>query len=457
MRDSNNTANYELQRLAALQAYQITDTLNEKDYDDIAKLASAICGTPMSLVTFVDEKWQWFKARVGTEFSGTPREIAFCEYTIKAADEVMIVEDATTDVRFANNPLVTQDPNIRFYAGAPFTTDDGFTLGTVCVIDMVPRTLTPHQTEALQILSRQVSTLLKTRKMNIELASKNQFLNGRNEIMIGEVEQLQDQLQVIAAEHIHEISQKNAELTRINRELEAFAYISSHDLQEPLRKIQTFSSWLIESESDRLSQRGNEYLIKIGTSAGRMQRLIGDLLHYSRISMSAMRFEELELKDVVAPVIDDLQQEILSKNARIDIFGTGRLFVVGYQFQQVFYNLLSNALKFSRVDCAPQISITLSHETFGDAGEPHFCITFADNGVGFDNQYCEQIFSLFQRLGNETKVAGTGIGLTIVRKIVSNHGGTITAKGSPNQGATFTIKIPDQNAGPSLMTEPLTA
>ncbi len=436
MSELNNSPDYEQKRLAALHSFHITDTLSETEYDDVAKLASAICGTPVSLVTFVDQDWQWFKAKVGVDFAGTPREIAFCEHSIRVADEVMVVEDATTDSRFSDNPLVTQDPNIRFYAGAPFTDDNGYTLGTVCVLDVIPRTLSQQQIEALSILSRQVSGLLKTRKMNIDLGLANHLLKGKNDRMEGE-------LQVQAEQWVREMSNKNLELEKINKELEAFAYISSHDLQEPLRKIQTFTSWLMAKENDVLSQKGQEYLSKIERSAGRMQRLILDLLHYSRISMSTKHFEETTLRAIITPVLEDLEEEIRQKNARIEVNGDGRLFVIELQFRQLLFNLLSNALKFAKSDGAPHITISLSYDDMSDQ-ERHYRIEISDNGIGFDNQYSERIFTLFQRLTSEDKIAGTGIGLTMVRQIVSNHGGSISAVGKENEGATFTIRIPDQ-------------
>ncbi len=439
----NKLSDYEKNRLSALQSYHIADTLNEKEYDDIAKLAAAICGTPVSLVTFVDESWQWFKAKVGTDFKGTPREIAFCEHTIRVPDEVTVVEDAAADPRFSNNPLVTENPNIRFYAGAPFTTIDGYTLGTVCVLDVVPRKLSEQQTAALRILSEQVSELLKTRKLYADLGLANKVLKGKNKMIKGDRVRLEGELQVQAVERIREISSKNAELEQINKELESFAYITSHDLQEPLRKIQTFASLLQEREMVNLSVKGAEYLQKIGTSAERMQRLIQDLLQYSRTAVPTSAFEETTLRLVFNPALEDLRDEIEARGATIEIKNDGRLFVIGFQFHQLFYNLLSNALKFSKKDVAPHISISLAYVDEED-GSPYFRIEFSDNGIGFENEYSERIFTLFQRLSSVDKVAGTGIGLTIVRKIVTNHGGTVKAYGDLNVGARFVICIPDQ-------------
>ena len=449
MSEINKKVTYEKERIAALHSYYISDTFSEIEYDNIAKLASAICGTPVSLVTFMDENFQWFKAKVGTDYVGTPREIAFCEYTMQVAEQVMVVEDMTADSRFADNPLVTQDPNIRFYAGAPITTEEGYTLGTVCVLDVIPRKLSQQQIEALQILSKQVLQLLKTRKMNVDLGLVNKALIGHNKTIKGDKMRLEKELQILAAERVHEISAKNQELTRINQELETFAYISSHDLQEPLRKIQTFSSWMKVNELDTISPKGKEYLQKIETSAYRMQRLIQDLLQYSRTTTSNLDFEETTLEEIVLPVLEDLMEEINRSNARVEVKGNGRLLVIKFQFRQLLYNLLSNSLKFARNNVAPNITISLFYEEANEIFDaPHFRLEYSDNGIGFDNQYSERIFTLFQRLSSEEKVAGTGVGLTIVRKIVNNHGGTISAFGKANEGAIFIVRLPDQELIP---------
>ena len=151
-------------RLKALADYNIMDSLPEQAYDDFARLASTICNTPIALITLLDDKRQWFKSNIGLDVNETPRSQAFCAHAIMNTNEVMIIEDAATDERFASNPLVTADPNIRFYAGAPLVTPTGEALGTICVIDREPRKISENQLEALQILSREIIVQLELRK-----------------------------------------------------------------------------------------------------------------------------------------------------------------------------------------------------------------------------------------------------------------------------------------------------
>ncbi len=160
----------EPERVAALRRYELLDTSSEQVFDDFAQLASFICGTPTALMTLVDEDRQWFKAKIGLELTETPRDQSFCTHTILSED-LLIVEDATADARFAANPLVTSNPHIRFYAGAPLIDSGGFGLGSLCVIDREPRRLSPEQRHALQLLARQVVALCECRLASADLAS----------------------------------------------------------------------------------------------------------------------------------------------------------------------------------------------------------------------------------------------------------------------------------------------
>jgi diguanylate cyclase (GGDEF)-like protein len=170
----------EAARQAILDEYGILDTLSEREYDDIAKLAALICGTPIALISFVDRDRQWFKARVGLASSGSSRGHSFCAQAIQQPDDVMVVPDATSDPRFAENPLVTGFPKIKFYAGAPLVTPDGAALGTICVIDQAPRQLSAAQVEALAMLSRQVVAQLELRRSNAALEMANAMLAAQS-------------------------------------------------------------------------------------------------------------------------------------------------------------------------------------------------------------------------------------------------------------------------------------
>jgi signal transduction histidine kinase len=246
------------------------------------------------------------------------------------------------------------------------------------------------------------------------------------------------------------------ELGIVNKELLAFAYISSHDLQEPLRKIQTFTNQILKKEYAVLSVTGKNYFDRIHNAAGRMRILIDDLLAYSRTNITERVLEKDGLATIIAEVRKDLSEIIHEKKAGIKTGKLNETYINHSQFRQVISNLVTNAIKFSRPGVPPRITIKSSlaagkffqkknpgSETDKLLGEKNYChISFSDNGIGFDPLYQEKIFEVFQRLHGREEYAGTGIGLAIVKKIVENHNGIITAKGELNIGATFDIYIP---------------
>lgn len=244
-----------------------------------------------------------------------------------------------------------------------------------------------------------------------------------------------------------EKEKRAAELIIANKELESFTYISSHDLQEPLRKIQTFSTRLIDDESKNLSAKGKEYILRMQDAANRMQSLINDLLAYSRTTTTERKFETINLHPIIEAVKNDFKEVITQKHANVEVGKMCDARIIPFQFRQLIHNLISNALKFSNPDNPPHIRIT--SRTIDGIKYPkllakkEYChITISDNGLGFKPQYKEYIFEIFKRLHDPEKVAGTGIGLTIVKKIVENHNGVITATGELNKGASFDIYIP---------------
>lgn len=245
------------------------------------------------------------------------------------------------------------------------------------------------------------------------------------------------------------VEDRNRELETSNKELQAFNYVASHDLQEPLRKIQTFISRLIESDLQSISSNGQQYLQKIQVSTERMRSLIDDLLQFSRTNKSEKVFEKVDFNELLENSKQELAQVIETKKAIITHEKLPETEAIPFQIQQLFTNLINNSIKYSKETSAPEINIT---NTIVDAiNEPqlpkndntkYYKITFKDNGIGFDNEYAEKIFVLFNRLHNKDEFTGTGIGLSICKKIVENHKGYIFADGKLNEGATFTIFIP---------------
>ena len=245
------------------------------------------------------------------------------------------------------------------------------------------------------------------------------------------------------------IEKRNLELERSNKELSSFNYVASHDLQEPLRKIQTFLSRLEDKEKDNLSNSGKLYIERIKASSSRMRSLIDDLLQFSRTNKSEEALEDTNINILLEAAKTDLAEIIAEKKARITVDDIPSMRAIPFQIKQLFLNLLSNSLKYSREDTPPLITVSysktnatklprLKHSKYN----AYHTITIKDNGIGFDQDYAEKIFILFNRLHNKNEYSGTGIGLSICKKIVENHNGYITAKGDPGVGATFTIYLP---------------
>ncbi|HEX9979094.1 MAG TPA: PAS domain S-box protein [Flavobacterium sp.] len=256
-------------------------------------------------------------------------------------------------------------------------------------------------------------------------------------------------LEALVEDRTNELVSKNEVLEKMNDELESFAYISSHDLQEPLRKIQTFASRIMEGEFDNLSEKGKDYFKRIENAALRMKTLIEDLLAYSRTGTEDRKFELINLQHIVDEIQEELSEEIISKNAIIETIDMHDVYIIPFQFRQLIHNLVTNSLKFTRPTTIPRIVIkseVMPGEMFGsdklESGKNYCHISISDNGIGFDPEYSEKIFEVFQRLHGREKYIGTGIGLAIVKKIVENHSGIITASGEAGKGATFNIYIP---------------
>jgi light-regulated signal transduction histidine kinase (bacteriophytochrome) len=251
------------------------------------------------------------------------------------------------------------------------------------------------------------------------------------------------------------LRQTLVDLNSRNRELQDFAFIASHDLQEPLRKIRAFSDRLLQRHAAALAPEARDYLDRTGQAAARMQVLIDDLLAYSRVAARGKPFARVDLNVVLAAVLEDLEARLESSGGVIEVAGPlPTLEGDPTQLRQLFQNLLANALKFRAPERAPRVRISAEPAPVGDA--PGWRLTIADNGIGFDPKYSERIFGPFQRLHGRQDYEGTGIGLAIVRRIVERHRGTIGAEGRPGEGATFTLGMPECQPGePTAPAGPL--
>lgn len=245
------------------------------------------------------------------------------------------------------------------------------------------------------------------------------------------------------------LEEKNTNLIAINAELESFNQIVSHDLQEPLRKIQMFISRLEGGEIDNVSDTGKDYFTKIKMSANRMQNLMMDLVDYSRTIKENKVFDKIELNEVLDNVVQELAINIEEKNAEIIIKKLPKIKAIPFQIQQLFVNLIANSLKYTKDDVSPIIKIYTGKiknaETINGTevtDKKYYKILVSDNGIGFRQEFSEKIFVLFKRLETEASYTGTGLGLAICKKVVENHNGFIKAKGIPDKGATFTIYLP---------------
>ncbi|KFF05605.1 hypothetical protein IW19_08785 [Flavobacterium reichenbachii] len=382
------------------------------------------------------------------------------QFGLKVGDELEVKTTLCDDIR--KNPRaiiidnVSEDPEyhnhhtpriykLKSYISIPIIRRDGTFFGTLCAIDPNPNSLKEFKVqEMFRLFAELISFHLET----IEQAQADKILLEKKNSLIEEKEVEKNEAYKILSETEKKLIEKNISLEKMNHELEAFNYISSHDLQEPLRKIQFFTDIIEREEENKLSDKAKTAFTKIRSSAFRMQNLINDLLAYSRTKFDERKFEKKDLNIITKEIIEDLVEETENKNAQFDLLDLGKLSIIEFQFRQLLYNLMSNSLKFANPE--RQLVIKLSSEIIVGSKSEHeklssdknySKITIADNGIGFDQMYSEKIFGLFQSLHTKT-LKSTGIGLTIVKKIVENHNGFIKAEGILNQGAKFEIFIP---------------
>jgi signal transduction histidine kinase len=389
----------EKRRLAELQSYNILDTLPESDYDGLTKIAAQICGVPIALISLVDEDRQWFKSTFGIEVSETPRDLAFCAHTINDEDNELIVEDARKDERFHDNPLVIDDPNVIFYGGIPIKSENGLPLGTLCVIDNKPNSLNDSQKESLKALSKQVMNLLILRKRNREL----------NEV----VEKLEDK----------------------NSDLEQFAYVASHDIKSPLLNISNLAGMFLADYRSDINQDGANLIDLILKTSEQLYLFLERLMEYStKIDNLEETKERVKFEIFKENTLDfyasekNIELTINSKLKHLKI----NVFIVG----QILTNLINNAIKYNDKPVA-LVNLDIS-ET-----ESLYRFTVSDNGPGIKEEYLDKIFKIFVKLAKKDKYGneGSGIGLAIVKKLVTKLGGSIQVSSKLEKGSKFTFTI----------------
>ena len=247
------------------------------------------------------------------------------------------------------------------------------------------------------------------------------------------------------------LEQKVVQLDKSNRNLQEFVYVASHDLQEPLRKISTFIERLRNRFTDSLGEEGNMYISRIMNSSRNMQTLLEDLLSFSRLSSTDRDFEEVSLQKCMETVLNDLEIKIEETGASIVFDPLPSIQGHPTQIRQLFINLLSNGLKFRKNSVSPEIKVTcdtVDHSAYTELpmskSTKYVRLVFSDNGIGFEQEFSEKIFMIFQRLNGKAEYTGSGIGLSICKRIAENHHGFIFASGNPDKGARFTVLLPEK-------------
>jgi two-component system, chemotaxis family, CheB/CheR fusion protein len=310
-----------------------------------------------------------------------------------------------------------------------------------------------QKTHREQLILLIISDITEVRGLLIEKELREKELLNKE---INKRKTEKSKLEKAVSERTHELKlanealeEKNIALLNMNKELEAFTYVSSHDLQEPLRKLQIFSGIILENEQHNLTEKGKNYFHLIQQAAERMQLLIHDLLAFSRLSAADRKFKSIDLNLIIEEVKNELKEVITQKHAVIEVKELCKVHIIRFQFRQLMHNIISNALKFSNPKLPPHIIISSYHfinkkaDIEGLIPEKEYChISITDNGIGFEKQFSQKIFEVFQKLHSKDEYAGSGIGLAIVKKIVDNHNGIISATSEISKGSTFNIYLP---------------
>ncbi len=394
----------EEERIAELYQLNILDTEAEKDFDEVVELASIICEVPISLVSLIDRNRQWFKAKKGVEVESSPREYSFCGHAINQ-NKLFVIEDASKDSRFHDNPFVNEDPNVRFYAGMPLVSQKGFNLGTLCVLDSVPKKLTQHQIKALEILSNQVSKL-------IELRDKKQQLEEKVDKIAKQNDQLQD------------LNKMNTEMTSI----------ISHDLRAPVSSVLSYfnSEYFKNSTHEELL----ELLPVIKQSIKGVSNLIENLLEWSQ-SVGEFKLEPLLLYEYLIESVMLSQAEANKKNItfKTDLEEDIKVLADASMLHFIIRNLIGNAVKFT------ENGVILISTKRGVDNK--VSISVKDNGIGIPETLKNRIIKGDKKITTQgtQKEKGSGLGLKLINEFLQKHHSTLKIESEENVGSTFSFTL----------------
>jgi len=386
-------------RLKALKEYSILDTLPEKEYDDITRLASQICGTSISSITLIDEKRQWFKSKVGVDVTETDKALSFCGHAIMEPDQILTITDSRLDKRFYDNPLVVGSPKAVFYTGVPLVSPDGFPLGTLCVIDDKPKKLDDNQLLTLKALSNQVVSLFELRKSKMLLERLTNDLKIRN------------------------------------KELEKFARVAAHDIKSPLNNISSLTEILLHQYASELDDEAKMLMEMLNSSSQTLRELVDGILEHSKsdyvLSENRSVFKIDKLINQCIELLDNRNEYHFIKDVPAILIAANKV-----ALQQIFLNLIGNAIKYNN-KTEVEIKISFTEE------EQYYNFKIKDNGLGIEEKNQSKIFDIFEVVSNEDRFGkkGTGIGLSTVKKLVEGLGGKIHVDSRIGEGTTFEFTI----------------
>lgn len=387
----------EKERIAALKEYDVLDTSFDYDFDNITSLLAKICDVPIALINLLDSDRNFFKSHFGLEFNQSPRNISFCDHAILNTSEIFIVENAMRDERFMYNPLVKDSENV-FYAGVPLINPEGFKLGTLCVFDHKPRTLTEVQRTSIIALAKQTVNLLELRKKNVLLTKYQEALQKRND------------------------------------NLTKFAQVVSHDLKSPLANITSLTRLLREENIGNLSTDSEMYLNYIEESSSTLKNYIdGILTFYKSDELFDSQKDDVSFLDL----FKEIEEILITDDVIFDYPKAGILRNINkLALTQIFLNLIDNSLKYN---IQKQRIVTIDYIDEKD----FFKFSITDNGMGIDLGVQDEIFNLFKTIGLKDRNGkeGTGIGLATVKNIVSKLGGNISLDSEVGKGSIFTFTI----------------